>query len=98
MFVVLWEYEVKPGREPEFEKVYGTGGDWDSLCHSNPNHAGTHLFRGTARQRVYLTTDCWHSRKSYKEFLQARRNDYHTLDAAAEILISRERHSTSFDA
>jgi hypothetical protein len=23
MFVVLWEYEVKPRREPEFEKVYG---------------------------------------------------------------------------
>ena len=98
MFVVLWEYEVKPGCEREFEKVYGPGGDWDSWFRSDPNHAGTYLFRDTARPRVYLTTDYWHSRKSYEEFLQARRNDYHTLDAATENLISRERHTGSFDA
>jgi heme-degrading monooxygenase HmoA len=97
MFVVLWEYEVKPGCEPEFEKVYGTGGDWDSLFRSGANHAGTYLFRDMARPRIYLTTDYWHSRKSYEEFLQARRNEYQTLDAAAENLISREWHIGSFE-
>jgi hypothetical protein len=28
MFVVLWEFEVKPGCEERFETVYGPGGDW----------------------------------------------------------------------
>lgn len=68
MFVVLWEYEVKPGCEQAFEKVYGPGGDWDSLFRSDPNHTGTYLFRDTVRPRVYLTTDYWHSRKSYEDF------------------------------
>jgi len=31
MFLVLWEFEVKPGSEQRFERVYGPGGDWDSL-------------------------------------------------------------------
>jgi len=45
MFLVLWEFEVKPGREQRFQKVYGPGGDWDSLFHSDPNHAETRLFQ-----------------------------------------------------
>jgi hypothetical protein len=98
MFVVLWEYEVKPGCEQEFEKVYGPGGDWDSLFCNEAKHAGTYLFRDTVRPRVYLTTDYWHSRSSYEEFLQVRRNDYLLLDAATENLISTERRIGSFDA
>ena len=30
MFLVLWEFEVKPGREKRFERVYGPDGDWAS--------------------------------------------------------------------
>jgi hypothetical protein len=31
MFLVLWEYEVKPGSEKRFEKAYGPAGDWAQL-------------------------------------------------------------------
>ena len=31
MFVVLWEFEVKPGREERFERVYGADGEWAQL-------------------------------------------------------------------
>ncbi len=97
MFLVLWEYEVKPGCEQRFERVYGPGGDWDSLFRRDPNHTGTHLFRDTARPRVYLTTDYWRSRKSYEEFLARRSNEYKALDAATEDLTHRERHVASLE-
>src|SRR5256885_1532379 len=57
MFLVLWEFEVKPGCEQRFERVYGSGGDWDSLFRRDAEHAGTYLFRDTTRPRVYLTAD-----------------------------------------
>jgi len=57
MFLVLWEFEVKPGCEQCFERVYGPRGDWDSLFHGDSNHAATYLFRDTTRLRVYLTAD-----------------------------------------
>ena len=97
MFLVLWEFEVKPGREQSFQQVYGPGGDWDSLFRTDPNHAGTRLFRDTTRNGVYLTADYWLSRKSYEEFLVLRRSEYKALDAASENLTLSERHIGSLE-
>jgi len=97
MFLVLWEYEVKPECAVRFEKVYGPGGDWDSLFHTDPNHAGTRLFRDVARSGVYLTADYWVSRKTYEEFLALRSSEYKRLDASCEDLTLCERHVGSFE-
>ena len=97
MFLVLWEFEVKPGRAQRFQEVYGPGGDWDSLFRSDPNHVETRLFQDTMRSGVYLTADYWHSRESYEEFLALRRSEYKTLDAAAEELTLSERHIGSLE-
>ena len=43
MFLVLWEFEVKPDREKRLQQVYRPDGDWDSLFRVAPNHAGTRL-------------------------------------------------------
>ena len=43
MFLVLWEFEVKPGCEERFERVYGAGGDWDSLFRRDSNPCGNVL-------------------------------------------------------
>ena len=97
MFLVLWEFEVKPGREKRFPQVYGPGGDWDSLFRTDSNHAGTRLLHDTTRSGVYLTADYWHSRKSYEEFRVLRGSEYTTLDAATENLTLSERHIGSFE-
>jgi hypothetical protein len=97
MFLVLWEFEVKPGRAERFQEVYGPGGDWCSLFRSDPNHAGTRLFQDTARSDVFLTADYWLSRKSYEEFLALRRSDYKRLDAATEDLTLSERYVGSLE-
>ena len=97
MFLVLWEFEVKPGSEERFVQVYSSGGDWDSLFRSDPNHRGTRLFQDTARTGVYLTADYWLSQKSYEEFLALRRSEYKALDAATEDLTLSERHIGSLE-
>ncbi len=97
MFLVLWEFEVKPGYEKRFETVYGPEGGWASLFRRDPHHAGTHLFRDTEKPRVYLTADYWLSRKSYEEFLQTRSIEYKELDAIAEELTTNERHLGSYE-
>ena len=97
MFLVLWEFEVKPGCEERFQRVYGPGGDWDSLFRRESSHAGTHLFRDISKPRVYLTADYWRSRKAYEEFLQAQGNEYNALDAVSEELTANERHVGSYE-
>ena len=98
MFLVLWEFEVKQGSEERFERVYGPGGDWDSLFRRDASHAGTYLFRDTTRSRVYLSTDYWLSRTSYEQFLRAHAGEYKALDAAAANLTTRERQLASLEA
>ena len=31
MIAVMWQFDVKKGREDEFEKLYGADGDWTAL-------------------------------------------------------------------
>ena len=97
MFLVLWEFEVKPGREGRFQEVYGPGGDWNSLFRSDPNHVETRLFQDMTRSGVYLTADYWRSRKAYEAFLTLRRSEYEVLDAATEDLTLSERHIGSLE-
>jgi hypothetical protein len=97
MFLVLWEFEVKPGCEKRFERVYGPGGDWDSLFRRDPHHAGSALFRDPGKALVYLTVDGWLSRKSYEEFLVAQDANYKALDAVAEELTPNKRHIGSYE-
>jgi hypothetical protein len=98
MFLVLWEFEVKPGCEQRFERVYGPGGDWDSLFRRDPDRERTALFRDTVQPRVYLTADYWKSRKSYEEFLQSQAAEYKSLDAMAEELTANERPIGSYES
>jgi Antibiotic biosynthesis monooxygenase len=97
MFVVLWEFEVKPGCQQRFEKVYSSGGDWASLFHRDPNHAATHLLRDAVRPGVYLTADYWLSREAYEGFRKAHHADYKSLDAASDDLTTSERHIGSYE-
>jgi len=97
MFLVLWEFEVKPGCEERFERVYGAGGDWNSLFRRDSNHAGTYLFRDLAKPRVYLTADYWVTQTAYKVFLQREEAEYKRTDAEAEGLTMAERHVGSYE-
>jgi Antibiotic biosynthesis monooxygenase len=97
MFVALWEYEVKPGCEERFEKVYGPDGDWAKLFRSDSNYQGTHLFRDLAGAAIYRTLDFWNNRESYERFLVDHASEYKGLDAVGERLTLRERRIGRFD-
>jgi heme-degrading monooxygenase HmoA len=98
MFLVLWEFEVKPGYEARYESVYGPRGAWARLFEQDSAYLGTHLFRDTNRPRIYLTLDQWSSRGAYEEFRQRHAAEYSSLDAQGEMLTQNERHLASVDA
>jgi heme-degrading monooxygenase HmoA len=96
MFVVLWEFEVKPGCEERFETVYGPSGDWARLFGRDPSYRETLLLRDPFRTRTYLTLDFWDSREAYEAFREANLSAYTTLDRACEALTSAERKIGSY--
>jgi heme-degrading monooxygenase HmoA len=91
MFVALWEFEVKPGLEKRFLKVYGPEGDWAKLFRKDSNYQETRLLHDSEHPAIYLTLDFWASRQAYKQFMATHAAEYEGLDAAGEELTLREK-------
>ena len=91
MFVALWEFEVKPGCEKRFLKVYGPEGDWAKMFRKDANYQETQLLHDLNRPATYLTMDFWASRQAYETFMATHAAEYEGLDAAGKELTLRER-------
>jgi heme-degrading monooxygenase HmoA len=97
MFLVLWEYEVKPGCEERFEKLYGPAGDWARLFRTDSHYRETRLLHDPFRPNVYLTLDFWTSRESYAWFMAARAAEYKAIDATGEHLTIKEHRIGTYE-
>ena len=97
MFLVLWEFEVKPGCVERFESVYGPSGDWARLFKEDPGYLGTELLRDVLRREVFVTIDRWISRACYEKFKSVRGDDYLAMDRDFETLAAAERELGSFE-
>ncbi len=96
MFLILWEFEVKPGCEQSFESAYGPGGAWNGLFRLDPGYLRTLLLQDPSRPRIHLTLDFWHSEGAFASFQTANRESYQALDRSTESLTSRETHLGSY--
>jgi heme-degrading monooxygenase HmoA len=97
MFVILWEFEVKPGNRVGFEKAYGSAGSWVQLFQRDPHFRGTQLLHDPSHEHRYFTLDFWDSVTAYRDFLTTKRQAYEELDSFLQGLALRERHVVSFE-
>ena len=95
MFVILWEYEVKPGCEEVFEEVYGPKGDWARLFRTDPHYRETRLLRDASRSRCYFTLDYWDTEKDFSLVKDQRGAGDAELDCSTEGLTLSERRVAS---
>jgi len=91
MFVILWEFEVKPGCEAVFERVYGPSGDWAQLFRCDPHYRGTKLLRDVSHPLHFYTVDDWDSESDYRAFLEHYQSAYQELEHQTQELTLRER-------
>lgn len=97
MLVIVWEFQVKAGREAEFEWRYGPEGDWAQLFRRSPAYRGTDLLRDTADANRYLTLDRWESAAAFEGFKQMNAEQYAAIDREGEALTESERCLGRFD-
>ena len=90
MFVILWEFEVKPDCKERFETVYGPEGNWAVFFRRDPEYRGTRLLRDMAAERSYVTLDFWSGREAYEAFRRRHRAEFEALDAECALLTTAE--------
>jgi heme-degrading monooxygenase HmoA len=96
MFVALWEFEVKPGLEDSFQKIYGPQGSWVQLFRRDPHFRETRLLRDAVHPQVYFTLDYWDSETDYQNFKHNNLDAYESLDRETQNLTLSERHIGCF--
>jgi heme-degrading monooxygenase HmoA len=90
MLVRVWEYEVVPGREAEFEQLYGPAGAWAQLFARSAGYVSTELYRGVDRPGRYLTVDLFSDAESWRRFLGEHGGYYAELDSRCEELTTSQ--------
>jgi hypothetical protein len=96
MFVVLWEFEVKPVNLQRFENAHSPAGAWAQLFRRDPHYRGTQLLQDPSRGSFHFTLDFWDSQIAYRDFLTANRQAYEELDKLLNDITVAERHIVSF--
>ena len=97
MFVILWEFQVKPGFETEFARVYGTDGDWARLFRRSSAYLDTRLSRDFDRANWFYTLDMWESQQSYDDFRDEHATEYSKLDGHCDEMTLQENFIGSFE-
>ena len=98
MYIIIWEYRVKRGRQSEFEAIYSPEGAWAKLFRKDAGYLGTAFLRDTKDPQHYVTIDRWTSKEAYESFLHQRKKEYQTLDTDCEELTEQESPLAKCDA
>ena len=85
MYVIVWQFQVTPGREAAFEQAYGPDGEWVRLFGRSQEFRGSELLRATLEEtedngRDYFTVDRWTTAEAYAVFNERFAGAYEELD------------------
>jgi heme-degrading monooxygenase HmoA len=90
VLVRVWQYDVVPGCEADFEREYGADGSWARLFRASDGYLGTELYRATGTPGRYLTVDRFTDVEAWRRFLTTHRAAYADLDSRCARLTAAE--------
>lgn len=59
MIAIMWQFEVKKGREREFEALYGAEGDWTALNRQTRSYLGSSFLHDQNNGSRYILVEYW---------------------------------------
>jgi len=67
MIAVMWRFDVKPGREKEFERLYGADGEWTARNRQTRSYLGSSFLRDQNEPSRYLLVEYWSEMLVYEQ-------------------------------
>src|SRR5918993_784349 len=87
MIAIMWQFEVKAGKEKEFEALYGAAGDWTTLNRPTRSYLGTSFLRDQARPSRYMVIEYWSEMLVYEQHRAYRSDMIDSLEQRREALV-----------
>jgi quinol monooxygenase YgiN len=76
VIAVVFQFEIKPGREDEFEQFHGADGEWTALSRQSRSFIGSSFLREFSSPPRYLLIEYWSEMIVY---------EHHRKNLAAEM-------------
>lgn len=90
MFQVIWQYNVPPNFQKQFEEEYGHKGTWAHFFGQPPAYKGSDLYKQLKQPDIYILVDKWESEGSYKAFTSSHKESYEALSHKFEFIYDDE--------
>jgi heme-degrading monooxygenase HmoA len=74
VIALVFSYEVRD--TAEFERVYGSDGEWARFFRGGDGYEGTELLRDVEAPGRYVVVDRWASAGAYNAFVSEHRDEY----------------------
>jgi quinol monooxygenase YgiN len=87
MIAVMWQFDVKKGREEEFEKLYGADGDWTALNRQTRSYLGSSFLHDQNRSSRYLLIEYWSEMIVYEQHRTSRSTMIESIDTRRAELV-----------
>lgn len=98
MYVILWEFAVRPEKTDAFVAAYRSDGAWAKLFARADGYLGTELVRSTetTAESRFITIDRWKTPEDFTAFQKQFGAEYRSLDTQFEGLTISERKLGTF--
>ena len=72
MIAIMWQFEVKAGREAEFEELYGADGAWTAMNRHTRSYLGSSFLHDQNQVSRYIVIEYWSERLVSEPAVSAR--------------------------
>jgi quinol monooxygenase YgiN len=89
MIAIAWQFEVKKGREAEFEELYGVEGEWTAMNRHTRSYLGSSFLRDQNRTSRYLLIEYWSEMLVYEQHRGSRSAAITSLEERSAALLDK---------
>ena len=88
MIAIVWQFDIRAGREAEFEQFYGANGEWTAVNRHSRSYLGTSFLRDQNRPARYLVIEYWSEMLMYEQHKAFKSDQITNLDTRRRELVA----------
>ena len=98
MIAIVWQFDVLPGSETEFERFYGADGQWTAINRRSRSYLGSSFLRDQNLKSRYLLIEYWSEMLVYEQHKAYRGDETAKLEARRKELVESVEPAGVFTA
>jgi hypothetical protein len=87
MIAIMWQFDVKSGREAEFERFHGVDGEWTAINRHTRSYLGSSFLRDQNRASRYIVIEYWSEMVVNEQHRAYRSDAVNSLEAVRSELV-----------